>query len=301
MRTDDDVRQAIGAVRRSRHSAGVQAYSRAKGMEGAHDLAVVVQQFVPAELAGVLFTADPLTGSRSTIIGNLVHGLGEQLVSGEADGLPFTLRRPRGGYDGPPELRRFAGALYRLANRLERHLGAPQDVEWAIAGGKLLLLQSRPITTLRGHNTATGAWNDSLTGDYLWTNSNFGEAVPDVMTPCTWSLLQIYMAEAFPATLLGNYPFADNIGGRFYMNVSLVVSVGAALGPLFGQACQMLQAGTSRFENGARGLRSDLERLVGHADANALMSGLSDGPNHLASLGPLLGLRARHHRAFKQK
>jgi rifampicin phosphotransferase len=381
VRTDDDVRQAIGAVRRSRHSARVQAYSRAKGMDSAHELAVVVQQFVPADLAGVLFTADPLTGSRATLAGNLVHGLGEQLVSGEVNGLPFILRRPRGRYEGPPELRRFAGALYRLANRLERDLGAPQDIEWAIGGGRLLLLQSRPITTLRGHNEATGAWNDSLTGDYLWTNSNFGEAVPDVMTPCTWSLLQIYMAEAFPATLLGNYPFAGNIGGRFYMNVSLVVSVGAALGigrkrvireaeelfgqipggleiptipfstwllitdflpfavrakrrslanrrrvpefvarapglapalheqigatqapgellglwhdtlgPLYRQACLMLQAGTSQFEDGARSLRRDLERLVGQADANALMSSLSDGANQLASLGPLLGL-----------
>jgi len=67
-------------------------------------MAVVVQRLVQAELSGVLFTADPVTGSRAMMIGNAVYGLGEQLVSGEVNALSFTLQRPKGIYDGPADL-----------------------------------------------------------------------------------------------------------------------------------------------------------------------------------------------------
>ncbi len=76
-------------------------------------------------------------------------------------------------------------------------------------------------------------WNDSLTGNYLWTSGNLGEAVPDVMTPCSWSLIQIFMSEAmsplFVAGFKVHHPIG-NIGGRFYMNMSLTVSMGAVIG-----------------------------------------------------------------------
>jgi pyruvate,water dikinase len=62
------------------------------------------------------------------------------------------------------------------------------------------------------------------------------------------------------------------------------------LAPFYRMACQMLQAGTSRYENAARGLRHDLKKLVGEVEANTLMTGLHAGPAQLASLGPLLGL-----------
>jgi len=92
------------------------------------------------------------------------------------------------------------------------------------------LLQSRPVTTLRPHDPRTGVWNDSLAGDYLWTNSNFGEAVPDVMTPLTWSLLQIFIAESLPFAIPGGHPYMGNVGGRFYLNVSLGAAFFAGFG-----------------------------------------------------------------------
>jgi len=193
-------------------------------------MAVVVQRLVQADISGVLFTADPVTGSRMCMMGNFVHGLGERLVSGEANPQVFALKRPEGQYDGSSELKRFARRLYRLASRLEEDLGCPQDIEWAIAGGKLFLLQSRPITTLRGHNPATGEWNDSLTGDFLWTNANFCEAISDVMTPCTWSMWQVYTSEVVPVRIPGNYPLVGNIGGRPYINLGLLMSVSRVLG-----------------------------------------------------------------------
>ena len=227
VRADEEIRDAIRSVLRSRKSERVLAYSKAKGVESAHEMAVVVQRMVPADLSGVLFTADPVTGSGSEMAGNFVHGLGDRLVSGEASGEAFTLERPRGKYRGPAELERFARRLYRLAGRLEKELGRPQDIEWAIARGRLFLLQSRPITTLIGYDPATGEWNDSLSGDFLWSNVNFGEAVSGVMTPLTWTVIRNVLAEWM---YLPGHHCSGNIGGRPYLNLSIFASVFHALG-----------------------------------------------------------------------
>jgi phosphohistidine swiveling domain-containing protein len=225
---DEEVRQAIHAVRCSRHGSRVQAYSQVQGLTATHEMAVIVQRLVRANVSGVLFTADPLTGSRARMVGNSVCGLGEKLVSGEADAQAFTLERPHGQFKGPSELGRFARTLYRLGIRLEEALGCPQDVEWAIAGRRLYLLQSRPVTTLQAYNPATGEWNHSLAGDFLWTNSNFCEAVCDVMTPATWSMWEIFL-EAVSFEVPG-YPLVGAIGGRPYINMSLLLSFGWVLG-----------------------------------------------------------------------
>lgn len=228
--TDEMIREAIHTVRRSRHAERVRAYSEAKGIDTAHDMAVVVQQLVRADISGVLFTADPVTGNPSQMMGNFVYGFGEELVSGEAEPYTFRLKRPKGKYNGPPELKRFARQLYKLARRLEKELESPQDIEWAIAGRKLFLLQSRPITTLQGYNPISGEWNDSLTGDYLWTNTNFMEATPDVMTPSTWSLVQILHFDTTTAVMPRNLPYTGNICGRPYVNISLMLSILRAAG-----------------------------------------------------------------------
>ena len=246
--TDEAIRVAIHTVRRSRHSERVRAYSEAKGMDAAHDMAVVVQRLIRADVSGVLFTADPVSGSRSEMTGNFVYGFGEELVSGEAEPYTFKLQRPKGHYDGPPELKRFARRLYKLAIRLEKDLGGPQDIEWAISGRKLFLLQSRPVTTLIGHNPATGEWNDSLTGDYTWSNVNLAEAVPDVMAPLTWSMWQIFHTET--AFVSGDHPLAGNIGGRPYGNVSLAASVYLAMGKDIHGALQEVEGTMGRIPEG---------------------------------------------------
>ena len=81
-----------------------------------------------------------------------------------------------------------------------------------------------------GYNPVTGEWNDSLTGEFLWSNVNLSEAVPDVMTPSTWSLWWIFHYETNPIVLPGNYPFCGNIAGRPYFNLSLLFSVYRAVG-----------------------------------------------------------------------
>src|SRR5437588_5003219 len=116
----------------------------------------------------------------------------------------MTVRTPEGTDEEPvPVDKRTAAVLTaeqaaelaRLGTRIEQLYGQPMDIEWAMKDGSFFIVQARPITTLRSNNAATEEWNDSLTGDYLWTNSNLGEAVPDVMTPCTWSLIQVGASE----------------------------------------------------------------------------------------------------------
>ena len=231
LHTDEQVYEALHTVYGSRRTERVQVYASAQG-SGArqHELDVVVQTMVQPALAGVLFTVDPLSGSQGEMKGHYVRGLGDRLVAGEVHGEAFALQRAQGTYDGPPALGPHAGELYRLALQLEAELGAPQDIEWAVSNGRVYILQARPITTLPANEAAGPVWNDSLKGDYLWTNSNFGEAVPDVMTPLTWSMLQMYAEESFPWPVPGDHPLFGNIGGRFYLNISLFASLLQAMG-----------------------------------------------------------------------
>jgi phosphohistidine swiveling domain-containing protein len=220
-------------------------------------LAVVVQKLVPADAAGILFTANPLTGMRDRVTINAAWGLGEAVVGGRVTPDTFavdkisgrvverhinrkdamTVRTPTGTSEKPvPADRRSkpslspaqAARLARLGLRIEKLYGQPMDIEWALAGGRFFILQARPITTLHGHNPATGEWNDSLAGDYLWTNANYGEAVPDVMTHCTWSLIKV-MLDYADATI-GPQSQYGNISGRLYANLSVTASFAAAFG-----------------------------------------------------------------------
>jgi phosphohistidine swiveling domain-containing protein len=227
VRSDDEVREAIKTVRRSRRSRRVQSYSQAKSIDSDHEIGIIVQQLIPADISGILFTADPLTGSPERMVGNFVFGLGDKLVSGRATGEEFTVERSNGKYKGPVALRSFARKLFNLALRLEKELGQGQDIEWAIWKKELFILQSRPITTSISLAPVKEEWNDSLTGDYLWSNVNFGEAVTRVMTPLSWTVLKMIFGEY---AILPGYDTVGNIGGRPYLNISLYASLFHALG-----------------------------------------------------------------------
>jgi pyruvate,water dikinase len=140
-------------------------------------LAVVVQRMVEAAVAGVLFTADPVTGHRGHTVIDAGPGLGEAVVSGAVNPDHFvvdsrsgavleravgdkrlTIRARAGG--GTEAVARSASTtvclsdeqlieLVRLGDRVQEHYGQPQDIEWAIDGaGALWLTQARPVTTL---------------------------------------------------------------------------------------------------------------------------------------------------------
>jgi pyruvate,water dikinase len=225
--TDADIRDAILRVYRSRRSGRVESYSHAQGLTATHEMAVLIQRLVPAELSGVLFTADPVTGSYRAMVGNYVRGLGEALVSGEVNPETFTIERPAGHYQGPDEMRRHARPLFRFAVRLEQDFAGPQDIEWTVAEGRLHLLQARPVTTLSTGNSDTYQINESLGEDTLWVNTNVAEAIPDVFTPLTWSLVRRFDQEV--NLIPGYYIWSGNICGRVYSNIGRRVSISAAL------------------------------------------------------------------------
>src|SRR5207247_2680991 len=74
-----------------------------------------------------------------------------------------------------------AGELARVGLEIEKLYDQPVDVEWALAAGELSVVQARPVTTIASPPAAGPGeqWNDSLDGDYLWSNGNLGEAFPD--------------------------------------------------------------------------------------------------------------------------
>lgn len=252
VKDDPVIREAIHTVYQSRRSERVKAYSAAHNMEQSHQMAVVIQKMGPAELSGVLFTADPVTGSYTSMVGNYVHGLGDRLVSGEVDAISFQLVRPKGEYEGPDEFRPYAAQLFDYALKLEKEmagpmeLGRPQDIEWAVADGQLYILQARPITTLTIGNLDTYEINESLAEDTLWVNTNVAEAVPDVFSPLTWSIIRGFDEEL--NFIPGYYVWSGNVCGRVYSNIGRRVSAIAALtgwdtprilgllGDMFGQA-----------------------------------------------------------------
>jgi pyruvate,water dikinase len=113
----------------------------------------VVQQMVAAEAAGVLFTANPLSGDPDEMVINAVRGSGEALVSGQvtpeeiAVGWPTWAVCRRDSPAGRVLTDAQAVQLARLGARIQAHYGHPQDVEWAWADGQFHVLQARPITT----------------------------------------------------------------------------------------------------------------------------------------------------------
>ncbi|MFI7496547.1 PEP/pyruvate-binding domain-containing protein [Kocuria sp. M4R2S49] len=133
------------------------AYRRARDVDPRSvAMAVVVQPMVAAEVSGVLFTANPVTGRRDETVIDAAPGPGAAVVGGTVDPDRFVLDRTTGAVlrDG-----RGAGpaclsdeqvrGLARLGSRAQEHFGSPQDLEFAVLrDGRTLLLQSRPVTTL---------------------------------------------------------------------------------------------------------------------------------------------------------
>ncbi len=161
----------------SARSETALAYRAAHGLAAdAIRVSVLVQHLVPADAAGVAFSANPISGDRTEVVLNVAWGLGEAIVSGlvtpdmfvidATDALvvreiatkeTMTVRTANGTDQvAVPEAQRDAPSLTdaqavqvaHLARELEQRMGWPVDIEFAMAGGVLHLLQCRPITTL---------------------------------------------------------------------------------------------------------------------------------------------------------
>jgi pyruvate,water dikinase len=151
VRGADPLLDAVRQCWASLASPRAVAYREAAGIpDGAARMGVVVQRMVDPVAAGVLFTANPITGCRGEMVVDAAAGLGDVVVDGSTVADHYVLRRDdpvpdAAGCLGPAQLTQ----LREAGERLQRRAGCPQDVEWAFdRDGELWLLQSRPVTTL---------------------------------------------------------------------------------------------------------------------------------------------------------
>jgi pyruvate,water dikinase len=227
-------------------TARAMAYRAREGIgPDAVRLAVVVQQMVEADAAGVMFTANPANGRRDQIVIGAAWGLGESVVSGTvttddvvveagtgrvlsrrtADKEVMTVYADRGTHEQPvPAARRrqpvlddkAAAELAGHGTRIADQFGAPQDIEWARAGDQFFILQSRPITALPEPAADTP---DTWTVPYpngLYFRASIVEQLPDPLSPLFADLidgsvsrsLRALMADAVGKNVVGE----DDVG-----------------------------------------------------------------------------------------
>ena len=212
VRTDAAILEAIQTVRRSRHSERVQVYSQSRDLHAAHELAVIVQIFVPAQSSGVLFTAHPVTGNRDQAMISAAWGLGEAIVGGlvtpdtlvvdkttgrvlsreTADKQVMTVTLESGTDAQPvPEAQRRAAVLsdaeaaelVALGTQIEALYGHPMDIEWVLTKGTFSIVQARPITALPAPEPPVPTNWDLPKGSYAAVRNNIVELMIEPLSP----------------------------------------------------------------------------------------------------------------------
>src|SRR5205085_11648804 len=194
-------------------------------------MAVVVQQMVFPQAAGILFTADPVTGNRKVTSVEACFGLGEALGSGVVNADVYKVRdgevvakavatkqlavhaSPAGGMQEQaiePERQEQPALtdaqvvrLAQLGRRIEAHVGRPQDIEWCLVDDEFQIVQSRPITTLFPIPAAGDREN------HVYVSVGHGQMMTDAMKPLGISLWQ----------LTAGRPMYE-AGGRLFVDVT---------------------------------------------------------------------------------
>ncbi|WP_214402662.1 PEP/pyruvate-binding domain-containing protein [Pseudonocardia lacus] len=227
------------------------AYRETAGIDqGAVALAVVVQLMVDVRSAGVLFTADPVSGGRHRSVIDANPGLGEAVVSGAVNPDHVVVDDGRIDYrpgDKAVEIRALPGGgterveragaahertltdeqvreLVELGRRVEAHFGAPQDIEWAYdRDGGAWLTQSRPITTLHPVPPPTGP------GPRAYLNVSLAQGLTRPITPMGISAFRVIGATGsrvgfgFPADERSGPAAMTTAGGRVFVDMTLAL------------------------------------------------------------------------------
>lgn len=208
-------------------------------------MAVVVQRMIEPPAAGILFTADPVTGHRKVASVEASFGLGEALVSGRVNADVYTVRdgeiisrtigdkrlaihvAPEGGTreqaiePGRRDVPALADAqvlrLVQLGRRIEAHFGAPQDIEWCLADDGFYMVQSRPITTLFPIPGADDG------GNHVYVSVGHQQMMTDAMKPLGLSFWQMTTPR----------PMAE-AGGRLFVDVTRILASPASRADLMG-------------------------------------------------------------------
>ncbi|MDP9274121.1 MAG: PEP-utilizing enzyme [Chloroflexota bacterium] len=168
----DAIVDALLECWRSVYSERAAAYRTQRGITGAPRIAVLVQLMVPADASAIAFSADPVSGARDVVVVNAARGLGDAIASGTITPDSYTVRKrdlaiiARACADGGSVPDDDIAAIAGLAMQLETVMGGPVDIECALRGGELHLLQCRPITTLAEEFPVT--WDDPDDAKLTW-------------------------------------------------------------------------------------------------------------------------------------
>jgi pyruvate,water dikinase len=237
------IRQAVERCLASASAARVEAYRSEMRANGGVRMAVVVQRMVDATAAGVVFTADPVTGQSDRILVNAVPGLGEALVGGYRTPDQFVLsrdgvlldRKVQGGTSVVDEAQ--LGHLLRGALKAEAGLGYPLDLEWAIGeDDQLYWLQARPITTL--DLPGPDELDNPVDPTWQLTSYNVAEWMPGAMPPLSWSVVgpsyiaamnDLYARAGLPRELMESVPILVNVQGQAFINMSNFYLLGSQM------------------------------------------------------------------------
>lgn len=245
------------------------------------EMAVVVQEMVDADAAGVLFTADPDTNSRAIVSVDATFGLGDTVVSGEVSADNARVNKETGevlDYDvgeKATELRVAAESgtdatstsaerrgrrvlsdsqlrtLVDLGTRIEALFDAPQDIEWALSDGGFQIVQSRPITSLFPLPDPMPA-DDRL---HVYLSMGHMQAMSEAMPPLVQDFWQTWMNSVI--SQFGFGPFwptpVVTAGSRIYIDLTPALRVERLRDPLLGVIGAV-------SEPAAAGLRELIER-----------------------------------------
>ena len=220
-------------------------------------MAVVVQQMVFPEAAGVLFTADPVTSNRKVVSVEASFGLGEALVSGLVNADAYKVRDgevvakavatkqlaihalPAGGtqeqaidperQEQPALTDAQVVRLAQLGRRIEAHFGRPQDIEWCLVDDGFQIVQSRPITTLF---PIPAAGDDE---NHVYVSVGHQQMMTDPMKPLGLSVWQLTAAR----------PMYE-AGGRLFVDVTQILASPASRAGLVELAGEVRSADRGR-------------------------------------------------------
>lgn len=258
---DDALLDAVRVCWASLWSDRAAAYRDSTG--GVGSIAVVVQEMIHADVSGVLFTVDPISGRPNRMVVEACQGLGEGLVSGRVSSDFFVVddrtlevvdERVRykvtkcapvapgrigmtkvdaASRNAPCLSREQLDELAGLALRVRSRYGSEQDIEWAMLDGRIVLLQTRPITTRPRRDTGDRSpylepQSDAVQHGTLWSRMDIGEIFVGLMSPLGLSFAQYYQQHVHGdcAAALGVRDTGDvnlqmgYLQGHVYLNIS---------------------------------------------------------------------------------
>lgn len=244
------VRQGLSGI----FDLGLLTELRARGVRDV-GLSLLVQRMVDGLVSGVAFTRHPITGDAREWLVRAGYGLASKVRSGEVgsdairvtrdgfvrdfvvgdkasqfiaqgDGTRLRCSVPEGLRDRAALSEAMLPDLLRLLTRVERHLGAPVSVEWALQDNRVHLLGAQLLPTER---KVTKERPSHRRERALWSHQELGEALPDPLSPLTWSLLRRFSRAGLTDALrAGGATFAQDsdlivdVRGRAYLNLSAI-------------------------------------------------------------------------------